>query len=267
MRDILQRAIAMFSVLRNLLLFLSFFCILSLLSAQKNHPLDTLTQFELIQVQTIVKKSYPSSQHNVSFHYVGLDEPDKSLVLSWQSNCDENLSRRAIILARIDLKSHEIIIDLSSNSIVLDKVYNGHGYPILSFEEQTAASKLAIAYAPLVDSIKKRGLKIEEVVGFPFTVGWYGEKRSNRIVRVMCYYLDGTVNLYMRPIEGITATVDLDQMKVIAYRDRITVPVPKAEGTEYREEMQKPPLDSKLKSITMLQPDGPSFSIDGHIVR
>lgn len=188
MRDILQRAIAMFSVLRNLLLFLSFFCILSLLSAQKNHPLDTLTQFELIQVQTIVKKSYPSSQHNVSFHYVGLDEPDKSLVLSWQSNCDENLSRRAIILARIDLKSHEIIIDLSSNSIVLDKVNNGLGYPMLNFEEQTAASKLALVHAPLVDSIKKRGLKVE-VVYLPFTIGWYGKKRSNRVVRVMCCYL------------------------------------------------------------------------------
>ncbi|CAI9770970.1 unnamed protein product [Fraxinus pennsylvanica] len=259
----------MFSVLRNLLFFLSF-CIFSLLSAQKNHPLDSLTQFELIQVQTIVKKSYPSSQHSVSFHYVGLDEPDKSLVLSWQSNRnqhDGNLSRRATIIARIDRKTHEIIIDLSSNSILLDKVYNGHGYPILNFEEQTAASELAIAYAPFVDSIKKRGLKVEEVVCLTFTIGWYGEKRSNRVVRVMCYYLDGTVNLYMRPIEGITVTVDLDQMKIIAYRDRTTVPVPKSEGTEYREAMQKPPLDSKLKGITVSQPDGPSFTIDGHTLR
>ncbi|KAL2469908.1 Copper amine oxidase family protein [Abeliophyllum distichum] len=260
----------MFPILRNPLLFFTFFCIFSIVTAQKVHPLDPLTPFELIQVQTIVKKSFPSSLHNVSFHYVGLDEPDKSLVLSWQSNhhrIDENLSRQAIIIVRIDLKTHEIIVDLSSNSIVLDKVYNGHGYPILNSEEQNAAGNLALAYTPLVASVEKRGLKVEEVVCSPFTIGWYGEKRANREVRVMCYYLDGTINFYMRPIEGITVTVDLDQMKIIAYRDRITVPVPKAEGTDYRESMQKSPFDSKLKGITVVQPDGPSFTIDGHTIR
>ncbi|KAL2463925.1 Copper amine oxidase family protein [Forsythia ovata] len=260
----------MFRVLRNPLLFFPLFCIFSIVTAQKTHPLDPLTPFELIQVQTIVKKSFPSSQHNVSFHYVGLYEPDKSLVLSWQSNhhqSDENLRRRAIIIVRIHRKTHEIIIDLSSNSIVLDKVYNGHGYPILNFEEQSAASMLALAYAPFVASVEKRGLKVEEVVCSPYTIGWHGGKRANRVVRVMCNYLDGTINLYMRPIEGITVTVDLDQMKIIAYRDRITAPVPKAEGTDYRESMQKSPFDSKLKRITVVQPDGPSFTIDGHAIR
>ncbi|KAF5943053.1 hypothetical protein HYC85_020695 [Camellia sinensis] len=37
-------------------------------------------------------------------------------------------------------------------------------------------------------------------------IGW--------LVRVMCHYLDGTVNLYMRPIERITVIVDLDLMKI-----------------------------------------------------
>ena len=63
-------------------------------------------------------------------------------------------------------------------------------------------------------SVNKRGLKIEEIVCGSFTVGWYGESSRNknknknknkRVVKVMCFYLDGTVNLYMRPLEGVNS--------------------------------------------------------------
>lgn len=139
---------------------------------------------------------------------------------------------------------------------------------MLTFEEQTAANSLALTHAPFRASVGRRGLKMEEIVGLSSTVGWYGEEgTSRRIVKVMFCYLDGTVNLYMRPIEGITVTVDLDEMKVIAYRDRLMVPVPKADGTDFRESKQKPPFGPRLKGITVVQPDGPSFTIHGHQIR
>ncbi|KAL0375727.1 UNVERIFIED_CONTAM: Primary amine oxidase 2 [Sesamum calycinum] len=56
-------------------------------------------------------------------------------------------------------------------------------------------------------------------------------------------------------------------MKIIGYRDRVVVPVPKADGTDYREASQKSTFDNHLKSITILQPDGPSFTVEGHTVR
>ena len=73
--------------------------------------------------------------------------------------------------------------------------------------------------------------------------------------------------MYMRPLEGVTATVDLEEMKIIGFWDRLTVPMPKAEGTDYRESEQKPPFLPPLKKIIVVQPDGPSFKIDGHKVR
>ncbi|OWM74254.1 hypothetical protein CDL15_Pgr008568 [Punica granatum] len=101
-----------------------------------------------------------------------------------------------------------------------------------------------------------------------FTVGWYGQSvNDGRIVKVMCYYLDGTVNPYMRPMEGITVTVDLDKMEIVGFMDRIAVPMPKANGTDYRGSQQTPPLGPGLKGITAVQPDGPSFNLDGHFVR
>ena len=84
--------------------------------------------------------------------------------------------------------------------------------------------------APFMASINKRELKS---CG-SFTVGCYGEKKkTSRVVRVMCYYLDGTTNMYMRPIEGITVTADLDLMKIMGYYGRLEVAVPNAKGTDH----------------------------------
>ncbi|KAE8677671.1 amine oxidase family protein [Hibiscus syriacus] len=51
-----------------------------------------------------------------------------------------------------------------------------------------------------------------------------------------------------------------------AFKDRLMVPVPKADSTDYRESSQ-PPFGPELKGIMVVQPDGPSFTVDGGRVR
>ena len=87
------------------------------------------------------------------------------------------------------------------------------------------------------------------------------------MLKILCFYTDGTANLYMRPIEGVTIVVDLDEMKITEYHDRLTVPMPEAEGTEYRLSKQKPPFGPRLNGVSSMQPDGPGFKIDGHNIR
>ncbi|XVF28865.1 hypothetical protein REPUB_Repub15cG0069100 [Reevesia pubescens] len=251
--------------------FFSLFFTLSIIpfSHQFQHPLDSLTPNEFILVQAIVNQLYPTLNHNLSFQYIGLEEPKKQVVISWLDNHSTTPPpRQAFVIARINHKTHEIIVDFSRNRIISDRIYDGFGYPLLTFEEQDAANKLVFKYPPFLASISKRGLKIREVLCGSFTIGWYGERRTNgRIVKVMCYYTDGTVNLYMRPIEGITVTVDLEEVKIIDFQDRYMIPVPKAAGTDYRESEQRAPFGPQLKGITVVQPDGPSFTIDGNRVR
>ncbi|GMJ01870.1 COPPER AMINE OXIDASE ALPHA 3 [Hibiscus trionum] len=256
-----------------------FFFLLSTLSiippSHLQHPLDSLNPNEFVRVQAIANQSYPFSHNNLTFQYIGLNEPDKQPLISWLEKLNNLPSpppppppREAFVIARINHETHELVVDLSCDEIISDRVYEGNGYPLLTFEEQIDANRLVFEFAPFLASIAKRGLKVEEVVCESFTVGWFGEtKRTGRIVRVMCYYLDGTVNLYMRPIEAITVTIDLEAMKVVHFKDRLMVPVPKGDGTDYRESRQKPPFGPELKRITVVQPDGPSFTIDGGRVR
>lgn len=258
------------ALIPNSLIFLLLSTLLIIIPThQRQHPLDSLTPAEFSKIRAIVHSSYPIPSHTTAFHYVGLEDPNKLTVLSWLKDpTTKTPPRQAFVIARINQTTHEITVDLTVNKIVSDKLYDGYGYPLLTFEEQIAANALPLKHAPFLESIRKRGLKIEEVVCGGFTVGWYGEeRRKKRIVRVMCYYLDGTVNAYMRPVEGVTVTVDLEETKIIGFKDRLTVPIPKGDGTDYRGSKQNPPFLAQLKGITMVQPDGPSFTIDGHRIR
>lgn len=241
---------------------------------KKQHPLDPLTPAEFNLIKTIVQNSYPSSNnHSLTFHYVGLDEPDKHIVLSWKSKSASTnkikytLSRRAFVVTRYKIETHEIIVDLSSHSIVSKIVYHGNGFPMLSIEEQGVANALPLKYKPFIKSVEKRGLNISQVYCSGFSAGWFGEANSKRKLRVQCFYTNDTVNLYLRPLEGITATVDLDEMKIVAYHDKHLVPIPKAKGTDYRLSKQIPPFGPRLKGGEFVMPDGPGFKIDGHTVR
>ncbi|KAH9765059.1 Amine oxidase [Citrus sinensis] len=227
------------SKLRLLLFFFCFVVSILPISISKKRPLDSLSPAEFTLVQTIVKTSYPSN--NLSFHYVGLDEPDKAVVYSWLSNSKIKIPRRAIV------------IDLSRRSIVSDKVYTGHGFPLLTLEEQRTGAAPVLAYEPFKASVKKRGLNISDV--------------SKRVLKFPCFYTDqGTVNMFLRPIEGITIVVDIEEMKVTQYNDREVAPIPKSEPTEYRWSKLKPPFGPRLNSVTTL-PTGPGFKIDGNTVK
>lgn len=138
---------------------------------------------------------------------------------------------------------------------------------MLNLEEQETAIELAVKHPAAVASIKKRGLKISEVVASTFTIGWYGEEKTKRVIKVLYFYKEGSPNIWVRPIEGIEALVDLDILKVVEYRDRHIFPVPKAQATDYRASMVKPPYVAETKPITLYQPDGPTFNVIGHEIR
>ncbi|GLT99661.1 hypothetical protein SLE2022_170850 [Rubroshorea leprosula] len=253
--------------LLSLLFSIFFFSLASPIDAELQHPLDSLSPAEFTLVQNIVNKSYPTPHHNLTFQYVGLNEPDKPLVLAWLSHPTTKLPpRQALAIIRLNKQTHEIIIDLSKRQVISDEVYEGSGYPLLTNEEQSAAIELPFTYEPFIESIKSRGLNLSDVVCSTFTVGWYGEEKSRRVLKVQCFTKKDSVNIYVRPIEGIAIVVALDEMKIVGYGDRLRATVPKAEGTEYRASVLKPPFGPKLSRVAMVQPDGPGFKINGHMI-
>ncbi|KAH7522331.1 hypothetical protein FEM48_Zijuj07G0127100 [Ziziphus jujuba var. spinosa] len=257
------------------LLVSSLLTLLPIVTGDENdhlHPLDPLTPLEINQVQTIIKQTFnTNSKDHITFHYVGLDDPDKPTLLSWLSNNPSNTTlppHRAFVIVRLDGKTHELILDLSSNSIVSQNVHEGNGYPLFNLEEQKLAGMLPLTYQPFIESINKRGLNVSEVDCSGVTEGWYGEENSRRALKFTCFYMNGTTNFFMRPLEGITLVVGVDELKTVEYHDRVRVPLPKAEGTEYRWSLLNQPLgDPHLNHFSFDQPEGSGVKIAGHVVR
>lgn len=255
----------------TILIFASIFVISSSNYIQPPHPFDPLTEAELKLIRNVINKTYPvGPKHKFTFQYVGLNEPDKSLVLSWHSSPHHDVKpppRQAFIIARENGRTREIVVDFSSRSIVSDKIHVGNGNPMLTIDEQEAATALVRRFKPFRESIKKRGLKLSEVVVTSSTMGWFGETKTDRLIKTIPFYLNGSVNTYLRPIEGMTIIVSLEKKKVTEFKDRFMGPLPKANGTEYRISKLKPPFGPVLRNAVVLQPNGPGFKIDGHIVR
>ncbi|KAL6656807.1 hypothetical protein ACP70R_004587 [Stipagrostis hirtigluma subsp. patula] len=244
-------------------------------SRPRPHPLDPLSAAELTAVRAAVLASPLVPARPLHFHYVGLDEPDKPDVLAYAygggAAAGSSLPRRAFVIARAGGESHELRVDVtdaSSPTVVSHAVHRGAGFPTLTLEEQFAAVALPPAYPPFVDSVRRRGVDMDDVLCAVFPVGWFGAPATARVAKMLCFVAGETANFYARPIEGVTMVVDLDRMAIVGYRDRVTYPVPKAEGTDYRAGKSGPPSDGPAPAPgVVVQPEGRGFHMDGHVIR
>lgn len=75
-------------------------------------------------------------------------------------------------------------------------------------------------------------------------------------------------NGYARPVEGIYVLVDIQNMVVIEFEDRRLVPLPPADPLRnYTPGETRGGVDrSDVKSLHIIQPEGPSFRINGYFV-
>ncbi|XP_020575346.1 primary amine oxidase 1-like [Phalaenopsis equestris] len=253
----------------SLLLLLLLLCFISY-SSSHPHPLDPLTPSELSTIRSIITSSPLNLSSSLSFHYVGLDEPDKSTILSWSPSSPLPPRRAFAILRapRPPRQTHELIIDITKASIFSHHIYPGPAYPTFNNEEEAQAGLLPLKHKPFLDSLKKRSVKVEDVICTSYTRGWFGEKKQRRRrAAVLCFVAGKTANLYARPIDGVTIVVDLDDMEIVEYRDRVLLPVPSAERTDYRAVRQRPPFGPRGNRVVVDQPEGKGFKIHGHMIK
>lgn len=245
-------------------LVLAFFLKFSFINSY-SHPLDPLSPTEINKTRQIVQQSYLGAIPNITYHFVDVEEPNKNNVLKWLSSSTTkqkpSIPRQAKVVVRAKGETHELVVDLTKGLIVSDKIYKGHGYPPFTFIELFKASKLPLTYPKFKESIAKRGLNLSEISCVPFTIGWYGEKITRRALKVSCFYRDESVNIWARPVEGITLLVDVDLIKIIMYNDRYRVPMPKAEGTNF----QSSSKESKIFATCNISNIG--FTIKGNEVK
>lgn len=131
------------------------------------------------------------------------------------------------------------------------------------------------AFPPFREAMNKRGIDdMDLVMVDAWCVGYYMEEDapSRRLARPLIFCRTDSdcpmENGYARPVEGIRVLVDMQNMKVIEFEDRKLVPLPPPDPLRnYTAADTRGGVDrSDLKPLHIIQPEGPSFRINGYAV-
>jgi primary-amine oxidase len=122
-----------------------------------------------------------------------------------------------------------------------------------------------------IAAMARRGITdLTHVQVDPFSAGNFGfeNEKDHRIVHCWIFLRNSEFdNAYAHPVEGLNVIYDLSTGEVVKVLDRAMYDVPRTEHNyDPRFEEIGTLRRDDLKSIDIRQPDGPSFSVDGHRV-
>jgi primary-amine oxidase len=231
------------------------------------HPLEPLTADEIATAVAIVR-----SQKNVGatfrFPCVTLNEPPKAVILNFQPG--ETIDRQAflILLDNETGKTYEAIVSLTQNEVV-SWTHIPDVQPNIMADELSECEAAVKAHPDFAAALAKRNITdLDAVVVDPWAIGNFGftDEEGLRLSRCICYLRSTPEsNFYSRPIEGLIPVVNLNTMQVVRIDDLGVYPVPPELG-EYAARFQ-PSLRQDIKPLQITQPEGPSFTVEGHCIR
>ena len=118
-------------------------------------------------------------------------------------------------------------------------------------------------------ALDRRGIVDKSLVQIdPWPAGTFGShhEKNRRITKALAYLRDSPDdNGYARPLEGLMAYVDMGRGIVLEVVDTGVVPFPPQGGSYYPED--NGPLRTDLRPLAITQKEGPSFTVDGNLVR
>ena len=235
-----------------------------------SHPLDPLTVEEIVEAASILK-AHLKTQHQlgdrVRFETIVLQEPDKDTALNFQPG--DSIERNAflVILDNDAAATYEAIVSLNEGRVTSWQHVPGV-QPRIMFDEFSECEATVKADPQFQAALKKRGITDPNLVMVdPWSAGNYGfaDEEGRRLALARNFLRSSpTDNGYARPIEGVTAVVDLNSMKVLRVDDYGVVPLPPNPGNYAAEFVGE--FRQDLKPLEITQPEGPSFVVDGNSV-
>ena len=231
------------------------------------HPLDSLTAEEVGRAVALVRGDRRFGEQ-ARFAYVGLAEPDKAVVAAHRAGDPVERAVRMVLTTGPEARVAEVVADVTTG--LLRSVVEVEGVrPGLLFEESFAAIVALHEDADWLAAMARRGIDDPSQVQIdPWPAGNFGSphEEGRRICRCLPYLRETPDdNGYARPVEGVVAFVDMARGEVLEVLDTGVVPLAPESGSYYPE--SQPALRHDLRALEIVQPDGPSFTVEGNELR
>jgi primary-amine oxidase len=245
------------------------------------HPLDPLTPDEIRAASVVLTKDNelpPSAR----FVMIQLHEPPKPPGLVFDPEAPPERVAKVSYYDKAEHRLYEALVSLTASKVLSTKAVPGKFPSVLA--EEFEGSEEAVRNDPRwQEAMRKRGVEDFSLAMIdPWPSGYTGPAddpaTGPRLVRPLTFVRTAEgEHGYARPVEGLIATVNLDTMEVLDVADHGVVPLPPTAGNyeprfmfdgehwqNNRPAFEGPRTD--VKPIEITQPDGPSFTVDGHAV-
>jgi len=231
----------------------------------QTHPLAPLSAEEISAASAIVKREKDLGP-DARFVFIQLHEPPKEVL-----RAGGEAPREAFVLLRDRgrLGVTEAVVSLTDDRVVSYDHREGVQAPI-TFEEFMACEDVVRGDPGWQEAMRKRGVEDFSLAMIdPWASSYTGpddDPGTRRIARPLTWLRSAPgEHGYARPIEGLVCVVDLDTMAVVEVIDHGVVSIPPQPGN-YVPELNGLEPRADVKPIAITQPEGPSFSVDGHAV-
>ena len=242
-------------------------------SIRTTNPLDPLTEAEIAAAAAGVRNSdeFAALAGDVRFVTIDLREPPKQEVLAWEADAAAAAARQVdvVLLDRTGEATHEVVVAL-----------DGEGGKLVSWRRRNDVQAMAVVgelieAEELVkrDSEFQRALALRGVDDFeqlqidawPAGNFGYPEEVGKRLARCVAFLRpEPGDNEWAHPIEGLIALVDLNRLEIVRIDDFGVVPIPTESGNFDVEAAGN--LRDDIAPLEIVQPQGPGFQVDGHVV-
>jgi primary-amine oxidase len=236
--------------------------------AAPSHPLDALTAEEYPEIKRILGEAGHLGE-GTAFAMIQLREPAKADVLAWRTG--DPIPRTAFVVLREGPRLFEAEVDLVEGAVASFEEIEGQQSSIL-LGEWVAAGEVTVADPGWQAAMRARGYDDPTAEGrffcAPLSAGYFAipELEGRRLLRVQCFDQEGqSSHAYARPIENLTVVVDTNAGEVVELIDDGVVPVPPPNSNYDVEALGE--LLEPLHPIQTAQADGPTYEIDGSMVR
>jgi primary-amine oxidase len=240
------------------------------------HPLQPLSVDELAEAVAILRAGVPGGEwdeRRFRFVEVALREPAKAAVLAAEERGEaDDLPReaRAVLIDRGERTTVVATVSLTEGRVLSWETVEA-GQATLTLEEILECERVCRQDPDFQAAMRRRGIEDLDLVWVdPWPFGVYedeaefaGRRMTRGLVWVRASHEDD--NGYAHPVENVVVFFDLHEMAVVRVDDHGVAPVPARTANYSANDVG--PLRDDLKPIEIIQPEGPSFSVEGTLVR
>lgn len=234
------------------------------IAAPAQHPMDALTAGEYESAIALLRDEGLVNDDS-RYPFMRLQPPEKATVLAWEPG--EPWERSAFAMVKQGPKVYEAVVNLTQQAVTRwEEIADVQAGILLG--EWLQAGEIARADAQWQAAVKQRGIlpaDYEDVICAPLSAGYFAvpEEAHRRLFRVACFDGRDTENFWGRPIEGVTAIVDIDAEAVIQLIDTGVRPMPTAPAGYTEAEVTQQPAP---KPLTWTEPKGHDYTMTGQLM-